>query len=69
MRNILTRSSLFFIVLVVVASSCHSGGDSLKEKKNELDSLKTQQEVIRSQVLKRKLRSWIPVQLLNKNQS
>jgi len=41
---------LFFIVLVVVASSCHSGGDSLKEKKNELDSLKTQQEKISDKI-------------------
>ena len=43
MRNILTRSSLFFIVLVMVAS-CKHGDDSLAGKKAELETLKADQQ-------------------------
>ncbi|HMG81805.1 MAG TPA: efflux RND transporter periplasmic adaptor subunit [Ferruginibacter sp.] len=43
MRNILTRSSLFFVVLVMVAS-CKHGDDSLAGKKAELETLKADQQ-------------------------
>jgi membrane fusion protein (multidrug efflux system) len=45
MRNILTRSGLFFIAIVIVASSCnHGGGDTLKDKKAQLEALKADQQ-------------------------
>jgi membrane fusion protein (multidrug efflux system) len=45
MRNILTRSGLFFITIVIVVSSCkHGGGDTLKDKKAQLEALKADQQ-------------------------
>jgi membrane fusion protein, multidrug efflux system len=44
MRNIVTRSSLFFVVLVMVASCKHGGGDSLSDKKAELETLRADQQ-------------------------
>jgi len=45
MRNILTRSSLFFVVLVIVASCKHGGGDdTLAGKKAELETLRADQQ-------------------------
>ena len=46
MRNILTRSGLFFVAIVIAASSCNhgGGGDSLKDKKAQLETLKADQQ-------------------------